>query len=432
MRVDPDRRQIVRRRRTSTCDGASDRRHALHDRVDQVGQVVQLERRMERAALDPAQVEHVPDQPAEPLAPRGRSICAIARPASGVERDVGVHQVPGRRPDRGERRSEVVRDRVEQRGLERVALARHLDGRGLGREPVADHRLPELVGGGGQQPRVRAAREGVAARARGPQRADRLAAERRSGRGGPSAARRRGGPRPRSRASPASRPSRRRHRRLADLDPARLAVGRAGMERPARRHRRPRLARRRCRRRPAPRRSTAPRPIQTRAISASRTRREASSGAASRARGGRGDVAAHGEHRPGLGAAQLGLAAPLQLERAQPADRDGHDEEEQQVEPLLRRGDGEGVERLDEEEVVEQERRDGRRRRPASCRSPCPRRRPPAGRRSRRPERPTARGARAARPVARARLATATRRPADRGRWGRGESQARSLSTRSW
>ena len=46
--------------------------------------------------------------------------------------DVGVHERPGGRPDRGERRAQVVRDRVEQGRLERIAPPRD-----LGRRRVA-------------------------------------------------------------------------------------------------------------------------------------------------------------------------------------------------------------------------------------------------------------------------------------------------------
>ena len=56
-----------------------------------------------------------------------------------------------------------------------------------------------------------------------------------------------------------------------------------------------------------------------------------------RFQGGRriGNAAAHCEHRPRLGRAQLGLTAALQLQRAQPSDGDGHHQEEQQIQPLL-------------------------------------------------------------------------------------------------
>jgi len=49
-------------------------------------------------------------------------------------------------------------------------------------------------------------------------------------------------------------------------------------------------------------------------------------------------------------AAQLPPRGDVALQRAQPTHRDRHHQEEQQIEPLLRRGDGERVERLDEEE----------------------------------------------------------------------------------
>ena len=87
---------------------------------------------------------------------------------------------------------------------------------------------------------------------------------------------------------------------------------------------------------------------------------------------GRRDVAAQGEHRASLGATQLRLAAALELQGTEPADGDGHDQEQlerrqtphsdgddeeyEQVDPLVRRGDGKRVIGLDEEEVVQQKR----------------------------------------------------------------------------
>ena len=76
-------------------------------------------------------------------------------------------------------------------------------------------------------------------------------------------------------------------------------------------------------------------------------------------RGGIRGVPAHSEHRPRLGRAQVRLATALQLERAEAADRDGDHEKQQQIQPLLRRSHGEGVQGPDEEEVVDEERRHG-------------------------------------------------------------------------
>ena len=173
-RVHAHRRQVFRHRDLDRRR-SQQRRQALDHRIDQVGQVVQLERRMQRAAFDPAQVEHVAHQPAQALRLRvdraGGGPLFVARPIH-----VGVHQVPGGSPDRGQRRAQVVRNRIEKGGFQGIALAGHFRGRRLGGEAVADDRLAELVGCGGEKAGVRSAREGVAVDARGPDRADGLAA----------------------------------------------------------------------------------------------------------------------------------------------------------------------------------------------------------------------------------------------------------------
>ena len=53
-----------------------------------------------------------------------------------------VQHAPGRGPDRGKGSAEVVRDGIEQRGLEVVASASDLGAGPLERYVVADHRLP--------------------------------------------------------------------------------------------------------------------------------------------------------------------------------------------------------------------------------------------------------------------------------------------------
>jgi len=57
------------------------------------------------------------------------------------------------------------------------------------------------------------------------------------------------------------------------------------------------------------------------------------------------------------------LGCVFGLECNQPADRDRHHEEQQQIEPLVGVADGEGVERFDEQEVVGEEADDGGRNR---------------------------------------------------------------------
>jgi len=105
---------------------------------------------------------------------------------------------------------------------------------------------------------------------------------------------------------------------------------------------------------------------------ASRARRAARSGAASSGRGRGRDVAAHGEHRPGLGASQLRLPAPLQLQ-PRSAARSRWPRPGTAADPAT--SSGAAIENvysgLDEEEVVQQERRDGSGHGLASCHSPC-------------------------------------------------------------
>ncbi len=89
-----------------------------------------------------------------------RSIdAAIARRLSARPIDRRIHERAGGRPDRRERRAQVVRDRVEQGGLQRFAPPRHLRRRRLAGEPIAFERPTELVRGRGEDSRL--ARIGV-------------------------------------------------------------------------------------------------------------------------------------------------------------------------------------------------------------------------------------------------------------------------------
>ena len=266
-----------------------------------------------------------------------------------------------------------MRDRIEQSRLERVSLARDLRRGGLGGEPVTHHRLAELVGGGGEQPGVRAAGERVAVDAGRPHRADGLAAglDRDAEDGDGFVALMRvflGGLVARlARLFAAGFAARlvrvfveRTTGRLAHACPARLRLRRARVHDPARDERRPGF--------PGPAvghdaflpdgpaqadPDTLHLGLARQPIRQQRGRFEGA--------GGVGGVAAHGEHGARLRCAQLRFAPALELQGAEAADRDRHDQEQQQVQPLLRRGDGEGVERPDEEEVVHEERGDGSR-----------------------------------------------------------------------
>ena len=249
----------------------------------------------------------------------------LRRPALIVDgqRHVRVHEVPGHCPDRGKWRSKIVRNRVQQRGLERVALSGHFRGSGLGREPIPDYRLAQLIGRGGQQPRMRPAGERIRDLGESPTASPidfRAHGDRHSERDQTSGA----SPlrfEPRTRAAlPAGAGS--------------LTRIQLGCSAPVewRTHRAASAGRGSSGELSATTRSSridGPRPIQTLAIWASRASRATRSEAASSAVLARGDVAAHGEHGHGFGAPKLGLPTPLQLEGAQPADRDGDDEEEQ-------------------------------------------------------------------------------------------------------
>ena len=104
----------------------------------------------------------------------------------------------------------------------------------------------------------------------------------------------------------------------------------------------------------------------------------------------RGQREADPEQRKRLALAGDRRLGPVPLSTGQTADDDPDDEQEEQVEPLLRVLDRERVARLDEQEVVQEEGADRRQRPPAPPR-PRPRSPPrPAGRpRRRRRSRPT-------------------------------------------
>ena len=71
---------------------------------------------MQRASFDPAQIQHVPDEAAQPL--RFPVDGTGDRPRlPRLECDVRIHQVAGRGSYRGERRPKVVRYRVQHGGL---------------------------------------------------------------------------------------------------------------------------------------------------------------------------------------------------------------------------------------------------------------------------------------------------------------------------
>ena len=110
--------------------------------ADQIVELEDVALRAQRAGLDPAQVEQVGDQPVE--------VFDLALDRVGALLPVVVAQLArraeraGRRPDRRQWRAQVVRDGLQQRGLERVALASDL-GRSAIRPPGRRGREPGRV-----------------------------------------------------------------------------------------------------------------------------------------------------------------------------------------------------------------------------------------------------------------------------------------------
>ena len=117
------------------------------------GEVVELEHVQlgpKGARLDPAEVEEVRHDPIEA---RDLALDRVGagRPAGLVEVAVRPERA-GRGADRRERPAKVMRDGLEQRRLEGVALAHDLGRTSVVGEPVMGERLADLVGGGGHEP----------------------------------------------------------------------------------------------------------------------------------------------------------------------------------------------------------------------------------------------------------------------------------------
>ena len=121
--------------------------------------------------LDPAQVEDRADQPVEALGLLidrvGGAPDAVGRPADGR-----IGQVPGGRADARQGRPQVMRHRVEEGALERVAAAGHLGGHRILAQPVASEAERDLVGRQREQPGRLLVRWPAAARLHRPQRAE--------------------------------------------------------------------------------------------------------------------------------------------------------------------------------------------------------------------------------------------------------------------
>ena len=99
---------------------------------------------LDRAGLDPAHVEKVADEVVEPVGLAVDRLEQLA-PVVGVERDVALAEARDRRLDRRQGRPQVVGDRDEQRGAQRVRLGQALGCGGLGPQPASLDRERELA-----------------------------------------------------------------------------------------------------------------------------------------------------------------------------------------------------------------------------------------------------------------------------------------------
>ena len=149
--VDEHRRQARRDVDRYRVSGEQDLT-ALDRASDQVPELVHLQLRADRTAFDPAEVEDVPDdagQAARLLVDRRRGLADRRR----FRVDGLVDEPAGEGADRGQRRAQIVRDRVQQRRLQRVAPTGDLGARCLAGELLATEGKAELVGGQREDPR---------------------------------------------------------------------------------------------------------------------------------------------------------------------------------------------------------------------------------------------------------------------------------------
>ena len=277
---------------------------------------------------------------------------------SGRPLDVGIHERAGGRPDGGERRPQVMGDGIEQRRLERVAAPRDLGGRRLA--PRAGRaRAPRPIWSAAAAMHPRLPRVGIAQL---PRPIDPDGAERSIAGGDGDAIRRLvAGRARRLGVAPGG----------VHPDPLGGLVAGASAERGVR-----------------PAGSSAPRAGRCGVGHDRLTHHHPDAvgldlvahhpGDRARADPGSRSVASvkrDVEQRPRLALALGRRDRPFALAPGQAADHDPHDEQQDEVQPLARVLDREGVERLDEEEVVDEERPDrGGHRRPGAAQRPRPRR----------------------------------------------------------
>ena len=337
--VGEDRRQVVRdvdadrsvpERRTEPVD----------DGIDDRPQLVGLEVGMDGTRCDPAEVEQAADEPVEA---GGLRIDDDGRPTPGLVGpfDLRVGQPAGRRPDARKRRPKVVRDRVDEGGLEVVGLARDLElGGGLA-ELVAPQRQGHLVGGEGHDPRLDTRRVAARSVAQPYERAKVLLVDLDPGavlrdvaRRGPAPTLRQVGPNP-VRRLVTGRPDQvrrdagvRRRRTIAGVGEQPFGAGRPGHD-----------------------------PDALEAGRLAHPRRDLGRGLRGR-RCGR-QRSTEGEQRARLGRPPRGFVGAFALRRHETTHGQGHEQEQDEVEHLARIRDHEREPGFGEQEVVRHERGDG-------------------------------------------------------------------------
>ena len=291
---------------------------------------MRLELRTKGPRLDPAEVQDRTDQVVQPGRlrvddhPRGARVLG----GPGHRR---VDKAAGRGPDARERGPQVVRDRVDERGLEGVALPSDLRLRRVLPELIPSQREPDLVGGQREDPRLGAVRQPARSVARRPDLSEEL------GRSCRSIAGRRLDPHPEDLASPAERLAA--ATGLVRPNPSRgLIAGRAneGREDGARRDL---GAGRRVGDDALPSRLAYGDPDTAKACIGRQPPGKVGGGLIRRVGGG--EEPAHREEARRLARTGVSLLGPMVLEGDQAADGDGDEEEQQQVEPLARVADDE-------------------------------------------------------------------------------------------
>ena len=147
----------------------------LRGAAHRVGEIGPVRARVDRAGLDPRQVEQVVDHPGEAS---GLGLDRLEEPVVVVGREAFLAESARGGGDRRQRRAEIVGDRVEQRGLRRIGTPGRLRRRrALGQELAlageideASQRLRQALEAGAVPAGVRSPVEPSRARGRDPHR----------------------------------------------------------------------------------------------------------------------------------------------------------------------------------------------------------------------------------------------------------------------